>query len=118
MALRPCLGFGDETCGQLSDQSRCPTHRRLHDRARGSSTERGYDADWRRMVAALIAAEPWCHRPGGCQFPSDAGTPSNPLSGQHIRARIDGGTNDPVNAEPWCLKDNSADSASHRRFPK
>jgi hypothetical protein len=34
-------------------------------------------------VAKAIEAEPWCHHPGGCCYP-DAGTPANPLSGEHL----------------------------------
>jgi hypothetical protein len=37
MPKRPCLD-----CGALSPNTRCPTHTRARDRARGTSTQRGY----------------------------------------------------------------------------
>jgi hypothetical protein len=37
-------------CGQLSDEYRCPKHRRK----RPSSTQRGYDAEYRRARSALV----------------------------------------------------------------
>jgi hypothetical protein len=51
--LRMCLD-----CGALSDQSRCPTHRRARDQARGrgSAAARGYDGRYRRLRAQAIAA--------------------------------------------------------------
>mgnify|MGYP000585401853 CR=1 FL=1 len=40
MALKVCAEPG---CPILTDTTRCPTHTRQRDRARGSSTARGYD---------------------------------------------------------------------------
>ncbi len=51
-ALKMCLD-----CGALSDQSRCPEHRRARDQARnrGSAAARGYDGRYRRLRAQAIA---------------------------------------------------------------
>lgn len=82
--LRPCLD-----CGMLTSGSRCPPHQtvfsRQRDARRGSRQQRGYDQDWVRLSKAAIAAEPWCHRLGGCRFLADAGTPANPWSTDHIK---------------------------------
>jgi 5-methylcytosine-specific restriction protein A len=112
VSLRPCLGYAGETCGQLTSSTRCPTHRRLAEQARGSRHQRGYDNDWDRLVAALKATEPWCHN-RRCPY-RDAGTQANPLTGQHIVAKIRGGTDEPRNVTVWCRRCNSAEVASLR----
>jgi 5-methylcytosine-specific restriction protein A len=56
---RPCL---EPDCNQLAVRgSRCPTHTRAKDRARGSSTQRGYDYQYQQARAALLALNPRCH---------------------------------------------------------
>lgn len=84
MPRRPCL-----TCGTPTTGTRCPAC----SPRRPSAHARGYDADHRAATAAAIAAEPWCHTPGGCPFP-DAGTSANPLTGGHPHplAHYDGDT--------------------------
>jgi hypothetical protein len=57
-----------------------------------SSTGQGYDTQHRRLTAAAIAAEPWCHTPGGCPYP-DANTPANPLVGGHPKTLAQFGGN-------------------------
>ena len=49
MIARPCLD-----CGRIvRNGSRCPTCRKRKDRQRGSATQRGYGAEWRRFSADL-----------------------------------------------------------------
>jgi hypothetical protein len=45
----------------------------------GKTKQRGYDAAWKHLVAAAIAAQPWCT---DCE---NTGTPGNPLTGDHLR---------------------------------
>ena len=45
----------------------------------------GYDRQHQRLTAEAIAREPWCHRNGGCPY-ADAGTKTNPLTGEHPRS--------------------------------
>jgi hypothetical protein len=60
-------------------------------------------------VAQAVADEPWCHRVGGCPYP-DAGTPANPLTGDHAVALRAGG--DPRQAPiVLCRRCNSAKGA-------
>jgi hypothetical protein len=47
---KPCLD-----CGTLSPNTRCPTHTRAKDRARGTTTQRGYNAEHQRLRAQLVA---------------------------------------------------------------
>lgn len=77
---RPCAAPG---CPALvRGERRCPRHRAELERARGTATQRGYDARWRRLVRVAIAAEPWCHctrpacHPRGCYATVD-------LTGDH-----------------------------------
>lgn len=48
MAKRVCLEAG---CPELTDTTRCHTHTREHDRARGTRQQRGYDARHDKMRA-------------------------------------------------------------------
>ena len=94
--MRVCL-----TCNTLHD-GRCPhTHH-----PKPSPSRRGYGPDWQRRSRAAIQAEPWCHNPNGCPH-RDAGTPANPLTGDHPIPLAAGGstTQDPV---PLCRRCNSA----------
>jgi hypothetical protein len=43
---RPCLD-----CGALSDRTRCPAHEQRRNRARGSTTDRGYGAAHQQLRA-------------------------------------------------------------------
>ena len=48
MARRPCAEPG---CPTITDATRCPTHTRARDRARGTRQERGYGAAHDRLRA-------------------------------------------------------------------
>lgn len=47
-AMKVCAEAG---CPELTTTTRCTTHTRTRDRARGTATERGYDAAHRRLRA-------------------------------------------------------------------
>lgn len=53
MAKRVCAEPG---CPELTNTTRCPTHTRQRDRARGTKAERGYGADFQRQRRT------WQHR--------------------------------------------------------
>jgi len=48
MSARPCLGIGQRRCLAIvrPPALRCPACQRGHDRARGTTAERGYGAAW------------------------------------------------------------------------
>ncbi len=58
---RPCAEPG---CPYLVDAGRCPEHRKQHQRQwddrRGSSSARGYGAQWQRARAAWLHGSPLC----------------------------------------------------------
>ena len=60
-SLRPCAAPG---CTALVVTGRCEVHRaadrRAQDAARGSTTERGYDWQWRKLRVAFLRAHPLC----------------------------------------------------------
>jgi 5-methylcytosine-specific restriction protein A len=57
---KPCTSPG---CGAFAlANGRCAAHNRQAERRRGTSTERGYDATWRRLRLIVLAEEPLCRR--------------------------------------------------------
>jgi hypothetical protein len=73
MAKRVCIEAG---CPVLSDTTRCPTHTRERDRARGTRQQRGYDAvyDAARKADVQLLANGHvllCWRCGGVVPPHD-----------------------------------------------
>ena len=63
LILRACV-----RCGQLSDRTLCPSHRK---ETRASSTARGYDRKWRKTRDAYIHAYPWCSEPDCREMATD-----------------------------------------------
>ena len=55
--VRPCSIPG---CPELTSGGPCAAHRRVRDVLRGKTAERGYDAVWRRLRTAKLAADPFC----------------------------------------------------------
>ena len=41
-------------------RGKCAACNRIHERRRGTRSERGYDGDWQRLRAAHLARHPWC----------------------------------------------------------
>jgi 5-methylcytosine-specific restriction enzyme A len=100
-ALKICLEPG---CFGLSDQSRCPEHRRARERFRGSAAARGYDARYRRLRKQAIDAHIARYGqvcPGYGVSPHTATRAE--LSVDHIVPLADGGRNDPSNFQVICL---------------
>ena len=101
-SLKPCID-----CGALvRGASRCPSHQlqtnRRIEKARGTRQERGYGAEWMRLRARALRAQPWC---GDCMT---EGRPDNPLTGDHIVPLSAGGRNEPGNIRILCRRCNSA----------
>ena len=90
---RRCLG-----CGKLQTKTRCSDCRPI------------YGAHHRRRKAELLAAEPWCHRPGGCPH-DDSGTPTNPLVRDHHEAG-----NERAGDRILCLRCNSERGGGEGRW--
>jgi 5-methylcytosine-specific restriction protein A len=54
-SLKPCSYPG---CPNLTTGGRCPLHRKPD--TRPTATERGYDAEWRRLRARHLRDNPYC----------------------------------------------------------
>lgn len=59
--LHPCNKPG---CGALSSERFCPKHRKAgwqdYDKARGTNTQRGYGANWKKIRDAHLREHPLC----------------------------------------------------------
>jgi 5-methylcytosine-specific restriction endonuclease McrA len=91
-------------CGALSDESRCPTHRRARDQARGrgSAAARGYDGRYRRLrkEAIRLHIERYGRVCPGYRVPPHT---CERFSVDHIIPLSDGGLNEPSNFQVLCL---------------
>lgn len=98
---RPCLD-----CGIPTDGTRCVVHRR--------TTARGLGADHQRLrLEVLLDAGATERGIGGrCAMCGRAGTVDDPLTADHVIARVDGGQNVIENYRAVCRSFNSSRGAS------
>jgi 5-methylcytosine-specific restriction protein A len=94
-APRPCSHPGCPNLVRGSGRF-CPEHQaeeyRRQDARRGSSTERGYDAEWRAIRDRYLADHPICERCGRRRA----------TVVHHIVRKRDGGGDDPINLLAVC----------------
>lgn len=61
-------------CHRLTESTRCEKHRKAkrkaEDARRPSSSQRGYDARWRKTRAAYLSLHPVCEDEAGCIEPA------------------------------------------------
>jgi 5-methylcytosine-specific restriction protein A len=70
---------------------------KVRDKRRGTTTERGYGNQWRKLRAKLLVAHPYCAWCGSTEK----------LSIDHIVPRAAGGTDDPSNLRVLCFRCNT-----------
>lgn len=95
-------------CGAITATSPCTACKRARgrrrERGRPSPTQRGYGAPWRRLRARVLDA--WIRDNGeicpGFRCRPHPPWPGNPLTVDHIVAKIDGGTDDLDNLAVLC----------------
>jgi 5-methylcytosine-specific restriction enzyme A len=96
-----------------SKRGRCDDCTREYERQRGKwrgkTAARGYDARWRRLVELAIHAHPYCADCG------HTGSKDNPLTGDHIIPRADGGPKTLSNIAVRCRRCNSSRGRGKRR---
>lgn len=104
--MRQCLNAG---CTELTRASRCPTHQRAHEGARGRRQARGYDAEYEANRATLRATAPptcWlCHEPIDLTLP---GTHPDGWTADHYVPTSRHGSNALTNLRPAHQRCNNA----------
>ena len=108
---KPCAEPG---CPKLATKSRCPDHeqtkRRTYERARGSSHDRGYGRQWRKLRLVVLREEPLCRehkKKGRIVLATDV---------DHIKPKAEGGTDDRSNLQPLCHSCHSVKTAREHGF--
>ena len=82
----------------VSNGSRCALHARQAEQERGSSTQRGYDYEWRKIRNAFLQKHPWCSDP----FGEHQGKKVIAVDVDHIIPKAQGGSNDDSNLQSLC----------------
>jgi 5-methylcytosine-specific restriction enzyme A len=103
----PCSTSG---CPHRAERAgKCTQHyaaiQRSQDERRGTRQERGYTAQWYRIVARKKREQPWC---SVCLC---LDTPENPLTGDHILPLERGGESTYENCDIKCRRHNSSKGA-------
>lgn len=88
-------------CPTLTERAYCGDCSREREAERGSSTARGYGAEWRRMRLYILARDPRCRM--GCGRPS--------VEVDHITPRSRGGLDLPSNLRGLCKSCHSRKTA-------
>ncbi|HBR50372.1 MAG TPA: HNH endonuclease [Nitrospira sp.] len=106
---RPCPVAGCPVLGPCAKHARPVVPQaekpRLYDDRRGSSTARGYDRQWRKLRAEYLKRFPFCRL---CMR-------SRAVLVDHIRPKVNGGTDDECNLQPLCTRCHNIKTGSERR---
>lgn len=109
MGKRVCAQPG---CPTISDNTRCPSHTRTRDKARGTRQQRGYDTDydqlrasWQRRLDSGIIVTCWRCDELGTPHPVD---PANWHLGHDLEDRT-------IIRGPQCPTSNLRDAGTSRR---
>lgn len=90
----PCARPG---CPNLTRVRYCdacgPSARRRYETARGTATQRGYDARWRVLRVMILARDPFCRVPGCHAISTEV---------DHIVPKARGGSDAPANLQGLC----------------
>ena len=110
-SLRPCSVSG---CPELVRNGRyCKQHKKVYqrkyDKQRGTSTQRGYGANWRKLRKMVLARDPLCKDPIGVHMKHDEVVASNEVD--HIIPLSQGGINEMDNLRGLCRSCHSRKTA-------
>lgn len=110
-ALRPCSAPG---CPELVRDGRyCKLHtrqeQRRYDKQRGTSTQRGYGANWRRLRKMKLSRNPICEDPFGLHKEYDELIQANEVD--HIIPKKHGGESEMNNLQSLCKSCHSKKTA-------
>ena len=85
---------------RATNRGRCQTHARKVDSERGTSTDRGYGVNWRRIRGMFLNRHPVCQDESGCWRPA--------TDVHHMIAKRRGGSDAFENLQSLCHAHHSA----------
>jgi 5-methylcytosine-specific restriction enzyme A len=103
-ASGPCRYPGCTALG--TSRGYCPTHAAARERERGTPTQRGYTAGWRRIRARFLVMNPLC---ADCR---ERGRYTVATEVHHLVPLRDGGTHEDGNLAALCKRCHSRRTAS------
>ena len=98
---RPCIQCGKVTTAGSYCKEHALARGRARAKQRGTNTERGYTAEYRKNRKEMLDYWP------SCVVCGHTGTEDNPLTADHIIPLSKGGTNDISNLRSLCRYHNS-----------
>lgn len=108
--LRLCTEPG---CDEVADGPRCRIHANARDAARGTSSERGYDAEWQRVRKLVLARDGY-----ECQLRLRVCTKVATTVDHVIPLSAGGARLDLANLQAACLKCNVAKGGQDHHRPE
>lgn len=105
MPIRPAHPCSQPGCPHLVQSGRyCATHQQQHqarqDADRGTASQRGYGAQWRRLRRLVLSTHPLCADPFGTHRNSGQIVPATDVD--HITPRSQGGRDELSNLQALC----------------
>lgn len=103
MPNRPLVSCSVPTCpNKAAYRGRCEEHAKRYAKERPTSTQRGYDVEWRKTRDEFLAYHPKCQARDEAALRDHARFGDVATDVDHVKARRAGGTDDWGNLQALC----------------